>query len=94
MINRVLYLRILAGNVQQAVTVIEDFLGRFPDVEVDLTHINILAELYVETKQHGRTISLLENAAREMLDGAQLPEDLAAKKGLALLALERMDEAK
>lgn len=36
------------AQVPRAIEVLEGYLGLFPDAEVDLTHVNILAELYLE----------------------------------------------
>lgn len=42
----------------------------------DLTHVNILAELYMEAGRHGDTLALIQRAGGEQCHAEGLPIDL------------------
>lgn len=51
-----------------------------PCLQTDLTHVNILAELYCEAGQWGPALAICQRAERELLaPDEQLPVDLKAR---------------
>lgn len=55
-------------------------------LQTDLTHINILAELYCEAGEWGPALAICQRAEREMLGpDEQLPVDLKASLGWLMI---------
>ncbi|KAG1677647.1 hypothetical protein FOA52_010429 [Chlamydomonas sp. UWO 241] len=59
----------------------------------DLTHVNILSELYMELEHFEQTHALIRRAQGMMEDGEGMPLDLTVKDGLCLAHLGRLSLA-
>ncbi|PRW60262.1 general transcription factor 3C polypeptide 3 isoform X1 [Chlorella sorokiniana] len=71
------------GQAAKAVQVLQAHLSNFP-TQTDLTHVNILAELYCEAGQWAPALAICQRAERELLGpDEQLPVDLKVKAGAA-----------
>ena len=66
------------GQPQRAVACLEAYLREYP-LSADLTHINILAELYMEAGRYAETVDLIRRAQRELCPDGSLPVDLAVR---------------
>lgn len=76
---------------EKAVETLEGFLRQHP-LATEPTHINILAELYMEGKDYKRASQLIERASSHVCkDG--LPIDLQVKLGLAYVHTARFEDA-
>ncbi|GAX74553.1 hypothetical protein CEUSTIGMA_g2003.t1 [Chlamydomonas eustigma] len=92
------------GQPHKAMEVLEKHMQDYPD-STDLTHINILAELYMEAGHFGQTYTLIQRAEQLLLQSsascgdadtplvASLPLDLSVKAGLCLSHLGRPEDA-
>ena len=68
------------GQADRAVALLEAYLGQFPD-EADLTHINILAELYMEAGKFASAADLIRRAEGRLCAGpGALPVDLMVRR--------------
>ncbi|GIM11145.1 hypothetical protein Vretimale_14678, partial [Volvox reticuliferus] len=81
-----------AGAPLKAIAVLEAHLRDHP-THVDLTHINILAELYMERGEYVEARALIERAGPVLCPDQALPLDLAVKSGLCLAHTGRWEEA-
>jgi len=83
-----------SGHSERALFLLESFVARFPQA-VDLTTVNMQAELYMLSSRWADTVALIEahSAASTAAGPEQLPPDLAAKYGICLLYLGRKDDA-
>ncbi|GLI63795.1 hypothetical protein VaNZ11_006880, partial [Volvox africanus] len=81
-----------SGAPLKAIAVLEAHLRDYP-THVDLTHINILAELYMERGEYVEARALIERAGPVLCPDQILPLDLAVKSGLCLANTGRWDEA-
>ncbi|KAI7842713.1 hypothetical protein COHA_003644 [Chlorella ohadii] len=71
------------GQSAKAVQVLQAHISNFPG-QTDLTHVNILAELYCEAGQWAPALAICQRAERELLaPDEQLPVDLKVKAGAA-----------
>ena len=59
---------------------LEAYLSQHPD-QSDATHVNILAELYMEMGHYEQAAALIERAERVMYRASSLPMDLVVKAG-------------
>lgn len=59
---------------QKAITVLEAHLRKYP-LATDPTHVNILAELYMDSQQHQKAVQLIQRAAEHVCKSG-LPIDL------------------
>ncbi|GFR52663.1 hypothetical protein Agub_g15257, partial [Astrephomene gubernaculifera] len=80
------------GAPLKAISVLEAHLRDHP-ARVDLTHINILAELYMERGGYAEARALIERAGPVLCPDQALPLDLAVKAGLCLAHTGRWEEA-
>lgn len=68
------------GQADRAMALLEAYLGQFPD-EADLTHINILAELYMEAGKFASAADLIRRAEDRLCAGpGALPVDLMVRR--------------
>ncbi|EFN59685.1 hypothetical protein CHLNCDRAFT_133218 [Chlorella variabilis] len=71
------------GQAPRAVQVLQAHLSTYPAL-TDLTHINILAELYCDAGQWAAALATVQRAERELLaPDEELPIDLRVKAGTA-----------
>lgn len=63
--------------------VMEAYLTQHPG-QTDATHVNILAELYMQMGHYEQAFALIERAERVMCASTALPPDLAVKAGVCL----------
>jgi len=85
-----------SGNIQEAIEVMDDFIRNYKD-QVTLTHINMLAELYMkhpENKPWHKIPELVSMAREEYLQGQPLPIDLESKEAVAYVNMDRKDLAR
>ncbi|KAK9844168.1 hypothetical protein WJX81_006772 [Elliptochloris bilobata] len=69
------------GQAERAVGLLEAYLGQFPNA-ADLTHINMLAELYMEAGRFADAADLIQRAEARLCAGpGVLPVDLTVKLG-------------
>ena len=61
-------------DVDKATEVLEELMSIHPG-SIDYTHINILAELYMQQGQHARVTEVIQRAA-ELMSDQDLPIDL------------------
>ena len=61
-------------DVDKAIEVLEELMSSHPG-SIDYTHINILAELYMQQGQHARVAEVIQRAT-ELLSDQDLPIDL------------------
>ncbi|PSC75147.1 general transcription factor 3C polypeptide 3 isoform X1 [Micractinium conductrix] len=72
-----------AGQAGQAAQVLQTHINSYPG-QTDLTHVNILAELYCDAGQWDAVLTLVQFAENELLVGdEELPIDLRVKAGAA-----------
>ena len=69
-------------NPDKAIEVLEVFIRNHP-LETDPTHVNILAELYMDGKQYGKGMQLIERVADQICQDG-LPIDLQAMSYLSV----------
>ncbi len=70
------------GQPERAAGLLEDFVRRFAD-DADLTHVNILAELYMEAGRFAEAAALISQAEARLGAGAgALPVDLTVRHAL------------
>ncbi|EFJ49086.1 hypothetical protein VOLCADRAFT_90359 [Volvox carteri f. nagariensis] len=81
-----------AGAPLKAIAVLEAHLRDYPS-HVDLTHINILAELYMERGGYVEARALIQRAVPVLCPDQALPLDLAVKSGLCLAHTGQWEEA-
>ncbi|GAB4822338.1 hypothetical protein N2152v2_009384 [Parachlorella kessleri] len=90
-----------AGQAAKAMTVIESHMERHPG-QTDLTHVNILAELYGEAGRWDAVLDLIQRAEQDLCGEGEeeeeesaggLPVDLQVKAGLALAQLGQAEQA-
>lgn len=62
-------------DVRKATALLEHHIATYP-AEVDLTHVNILAELQMDVGEHGRAAATIQHAAAALCPDGQLPIDL------------------
>ena len=74
------------GQPQRAAACLEAHLREHP-LGADLTHINILAELYMEGGRYAETVDLIRRAQGELCPDGSLPVDLAVRGTPATLLL-------
>jgi len=77
-------------DVRKATALLEHHIATYP-AEVDLTHVNILAELQMDVGEHGRAAATIQHAAAALCPDGQLPIDLQVKAGMC--ALRQGEEA-
>lgn len=68
------------GHAHKATAVLEDTIQRLPPHHVDLTAVNILAELHMEAGSFGAAITAMTSARDKM--GGPFPLDLEVKLGI------------
>ena len=68
------------GQAQKATAVLEAVIQRLPPRHIDLTAVNILAELHMDAGAFGAAVAAM-TSARDKL-GAALPPDLEVKLGI------------
>ena len=66
------------GAPQRAMEALEAHAAAHP-AGTDLTHVNILAELYMEAGRYGDTLGLIARARGEHCHGEGLPIDLTVR---------------
>eukprot|EP00850_Spirogloea_muscicola_P009520 SM000053S17477 [mRNA] locus=s53:596285:603110:+ [translate_table: standard] len=69
------------GNSQKAIKVLDDFAKEHPQ-EVDLTAVNIMAELHMDNGDFENAIRLVERARESLCHDKLLPIDLNIKAGI------------
>ncbi|KAL0053282.1 hypothetical protein WJX82_003692 [Trebouxia sp. C0006] len=79
------------GNPEEAKNVLQAHLHDYPTA-VDLTHINILAELYMEASEWGLAVDNIQYADAQLCGQAGLPVELQVKAE-ELLQLQHAEEA-
>ncbi|KAL0034582.1 hypothetical protein WJX79_009149 [Trebouxia sp. C0005] len=75
------------GNPEEAKNVLQAHLHEYPTA-VDLTHINILAELYMEASEWGLAVDNIQYADAQLCGQAGLPVELQVKAGVCCAHLE------
>eukprot|EP00803_Ostreobium_quekettii_P007609 evm.model.scf_98.11 EVM.evm.TU.scf_98.11 scf_98:86739-94967(-) len=80
------------GRSQAAVEVLEKFLLEY-QAQTDLTHINILAELYLLQGRYSETSALIERTERVLCHGQLLPIDLRVKAGVCVAHTGNLPDA-
>ncbi|DBB12946.1 TPA: hypothetical protein ACH3X3_005694 [Trebouxia sp. C0006] len=75
------------GNPEEAKNVLQAHLHDYPTA-VDLTHINILAELYMEASEWGLAVDNIQYADAQLCGQAGLPVELQVKAGICCAHLE------
>ena len=68
-------------NPDKAIEVLEIFIRKHP-LETDPTHVNILAELYIDSKQYRKAVQLIERVADQICKEG-LPIDLQVASNLS-----------
>jgi len=72
------------GEPHKAVQVLENFVHSFPH-RSDLTHVNMLCELYMASAAYGAASELIVRAQNVLCAGKPLPLDLQVKLGICAL---------
>ena len=80
------------GHVEDAKNVISDFIQQNPE-NADLTHVNLLAELFVNLSSWNEVLALMERAKDMVEDPGDMPMDLECKRAIAFAHLGNIQEA-
>mmetsp|Transcript_17429 Transcript_17429/g.48575 ORF Transcript_17429/g.48575 Transcript_17429/m.48575 type:complete len:953 (-) Transcript_17429:429-3287(-) len=81
------------GKPRKAMEAMEAYLQQFPQ-KSDLTHINILCELYVQFQMYAEAQQLIDRAEAVLCSGGSLPVDLLVKRGICLFHDNQREAAK
>jgi len=80
------------GQLEHSIRVLEDYVKTHPS-EADLSVIDLLAAIFMESNAHDKALQLIESANLAYCSGKELPLTLTIKEGICHAHLKNMEKA-